>query len=122
MLRIQDGIALDRSTMERVRKVMEIADNKPDGVRIDVHMDNMAACFGSSWLSPAQDFMLHFSFVDSLWMGEGVAYWEQDAEWWLLEVSGIPWGLTGDMIREGPVGDIDTDGLPGRSSVACPVR
>ena len=42
-------------------------------------------------------------------------YWGQDADWWLLETAGIPFGLTGDMIREGPVGP---DGR--ENSAACP--
>eukprot|EP01052_Picozoa_sp_SAG31_P007322 SAG31_NODE_348_length_17296_cov_5.089482_13_plen_305_part_00 len=33
-----------------------------------------------------------------------VQYWGQSPEWWLLETSGLPFGLTGDMIREGTVG------------------
>jgi hypothetical protein len=36
--------------------------------------------------------------------GEGFDYWGQSPEWWLLETSGLPFGLTGDMIREGTVG------------------
>ena len=42
-------------------------------------------------------------------------YWGQDADWWLLETAGIPFGLTGDMIREGPVG---ADG--NENPAACP--
>ena len=42
-------------------------------------------------------------------------YWGQDADWWLLETSGLPFGLTGDMIREGPVGANGTE-----NPAACP--
>ena len=42
---------------------------------------------------------------DSLWFGEGFDYWGQSADWWLLETSGLPYGLVGDMIREGLVGE-----------------
>ena len=136
-----DGIAFDRTTLERVRKGMEAA-SKP--VRIDIHMSNAGGCQSPGWRSPALGYMQHFSFADSLWFGEGFGehttrtarplftrslpailpcsyylplaaqlpddcqcnadYWGQDADWWLLETAGIPFGLTGDMIREGPVG------------------
>ena len=63
-----DGIAFDRSTLERVRKGMEAA-NKP--VRIDIHMSNAGGCQSPGWRSPALGYMQHFSFADSLWFGEG---------------------------------------------------
>ena len=37
-------------------------------------------------------------------MGEGFDYWGSTPEWWLLETSGLPFGITGDMIREGTTG------------------
>lgn len=63
-----DGIAFDRTTLERVRKGMEAA-NKP--VRIDIHMSNAGGCQSPGWRSPALGYMQHFSFADSLWFGEG---------------------------------------------------
>eukprot|EP01052_Picozoa_sp_SAG31_P003593 SAG31_NODE_140_length_22731_cov_10.941410_17_plen_213_part_00 len=50
-----------------------------------------------------------------MFFGEGFDYWGQSADWWLLEVSGLIFGLTGDMIREGAVG-----AGGGKSSAACP--
>jgi hypothetical protein len=97
-----DGIGFDRTTIERVRKAMEAV--KGEEVRIDIHQSNGALCKGGGWGSPALSYMQHFAFADSLWFGEGFAYWEGSADWWLLEASGLPYGLTGDMIREGPVG------------------
>jgi hypothetical protein len=63
-----DGIAFDRTTLERVRKGMEAA-GKP--VRIDIHMSNAGGCQTPGWRSPALGYMQHFSFADSLWFGEG---------------------------------------------------
>jgi hypothetical protein len=127
-----DGIAFERTTMERVRKAMEAAavarrrrasglyggtsdggggdsdgnfDSDGDGdIRVDIHMDNGGGCKSPGWRVPALQFMQHFSYADSLWFGEGFDYWGQDADWWLVSVSGLPYGLTGDMIREGAVG------------------
>jgi hypothetical protein len=107
-----DGIAFDRSTIERVRKGMELA---KDSVRIDIHQSNSGSCKNGGWGSPALKYMQHFAFADSLWFGEGFDYWGQSADWWLLEASGLPYGLTGDMIREGPVGVNGT-----RNPKACP--
>ena len=42
-----------------------------------------------------------FQYIDSVYIGESVDYWNSSPEWWLLEVSGIPFGIFGDMIREG---------------------
>ena len=63
-----DGIAFDRSTIERVHKGMEAAD-KP--VRIDIHMSNAGGCHDPGWQSPTLNYAQHFSHADSLWFGEG---------------------------------------------------
>ena len=104
-----DGIAYDRETMQRVRKAMEAAAAaRPNGdasdVRVDLHQSNGGGCRRPGYGSPALQYMQHLSFVDSLWFGEGFDYWGQSADWWLLEASGIPFGLTGEMIRESPIG------------------
>jgi hypothetical protein len=104
-----DGIAYDRKTMQRVRKGMEAAAAaRPGGgagdVRVDLHSSNGGGCAHPGYGSPSLQYMQHLSFVDSLWFGEGFDYWGQSADWWLLEASGIPFGLTGEMIREAPIG------------------
>ena len=107
-----DGIAFDRTTLERVRKGMELAKSS---VRIDIHQSNDGGCKDGGWGSPALKYMQHFAFADSLWFGEGFDYWHQSADWWLLETSGLPYGLVGDMIREGPVGEDGAENL-----ASCP--
>lgn len=65
----------------------------------------------------------HFAWADSLWFGEGFDYWGQSPEWWLLETSGLPFGLTGDMIREGtvgPDGGCTADGCVPTRGKGCP--
>ena len=108
-----DGIGFERTTMERVKKAMELA--KAD-VRIDFHQAAPDAdCVSGGWASPALASMQHLAWIDSLWFAEDFDYWGQTADWWLLEASGIPYGLTGDMIRHGAVGP-NGDRNPG----ACP--
>ena len=63
-----DGIAFDRTTLERVRKGMELA--KPS-VRVDIHQSNNGGCTNGGWGSPALRYMQHMAFADSLWFGEG---------------------------------------------------
>eukprot|EP00755_Sulcionema_specki_P008006 Sspe_Gene.39757::Locus_19166_Transcript_1_1_Confidence_1.000_Length_3163::g.39757::m.39757 len=82
-----DEIAYDRVTMLRARKVLG-----PDGL-IDHHSDSGAFC-----TSPAMNYMELFPFIDSLWYGEGFKY-ESDYDYWLVEISGIPFGLNADMLR-----------------------
>ena len=96
-----DAVAFDRTTMERIRKNME---RRKENVRVDIHRSGGWYCHGPGYGTPALRYMQHFAWADSLWFGEGFDYWGQSPEWWLLETSGLPFGLTGDMIREGTVG------------------
>ena len=97
-----DAIAFDRTTMERIRKKMERKKGK--GIRMDIHRSGGWYCHGPGYGTPSLRYMQHFAWTDSLWMGEGFDYWGSTPEWWLLETSGLPFGVTGDMIREGTTG------------------
>jgi hypothetical protein len=104
-----DGIAFDRTTLERVRKVMERT--KGEDINIDIHdgtnnRDSRDCGVGG----PALHYMAHMAWADRLWFGEGLNYWQNSADWWLLEASGIPYGLMGDMIREGAAGVNGSEG------------
>ena len=44
--------------------------------------------------------MEHFPFVTRLWFGEYFEY-ENQPDYWMTEVSGIPFGLTGEMLEGG---------------------
>ena len=88
--------------MERARKAMEAASeahNEGRPVLIDIHQGNGGSCKGPGMWSVPLVYMQHLPWADRTWFGEGYDYWGQSAEWWLLETSGIPYGLTGDMIR-----------------------
>ena len=51
-------------------------------------------------VQPALQFMHLFPYIDSLWFGEGYDY-DQPPEYWLVEVSGLAFGLMGDMMHAG---------------------
>jgi len=89
-----DGIGYDREIMKRFRKVMERA--KP-GALIDFHSGNTFYA-GCGWSSPACVYLEHFPYVDSIWFGEFFDY-NKSPDYWLVEVSGIPFGLTGEMLE-----------------------
>ena len=87
-----DDVTFDRHIMKRMRKVMEA--EKP-GCIIDLHSNT-----GFS-KGPATQYAEYFPYVDKLWFGESFMYNEMSYVNWLVEVSGIPFGLMGDMLHGG---------------------
>ncbi|MCL5005966.1 MAG: DUF6067 family protein [Acidobacteria bacterium] len=91
-----DGIGYDRQVMKRVRKVLDR--NRP-GSLIDFHSGNNFP-FHDLRVSPANQYMEHFPYIDSLWFGEGYNY-NESPDYWLVEISGLPFGLFSDMLQGG---------------------
>ena len=88
-----DGIGYDRDIMQRVRKVM---DGARPGCLIDFHCGNHFG-FRDLRINNACQFMELFPYIDSLWFGEGFSY-DAPPDLWLVEISGIPYGLFGEML------------------------
>lgn len=92
-----DDVAFDRTTMQRVRKVL---DRRRTGALIDLHSANQydpADGFASS----ANLYMEYFPYINRLWFGEGFDYVTTPPDYWLVEISGIPFGLMGEMLQGG---------------------
>jgi hypothetical protein len=91
-----DDIAFDRTTMKRVRKVLDR--NRPDAL-IDLHSANQYNP-RDGFINSANLYMEHFPYLNRLWFGE---YFDKDspADFYLLEMSGIPYGLMGEMLQDG---------------------
>jgi Glycoside hydrolase 123, N-terminal domain len=87
-----DDVTYDRRTVKRIRKVL---DNEKPGCLLDLHSNT-----GFS-KGPANQYAEFFPFVDKLWFGESFQYDNMPPENWLVEVSGIPFGLMGDMLQGG---------------------
>ena len=91
-----DDVAFDRSIMVRVRKVL--ARGRPAPL-IDLHSANQ---FNprDGFASSANLYLEHFPYIDRLWFGE---YFDYNAppDYWLVEMSGIPYGLMGEMLEGG---------------------
>ena len=94
-----DGSGYDREIMKRVRKVMDRA--KP-GCLIDFHSgNNFHPQYGLN--NVANGYMELFPYMNSLWLGEGFDYGNEKPDYWLVEISGIPFGLYGEMLGKGNV-------------------
>ena len=91
-----DDVAFDRTTMKRVRKVLDR--NRP-GALIDLHSANQ---FNprDGFANSANLYLEHFPYLNRLWFGEYFDY-NSSPDFWLIEVSGIPFGLMGEMLEKG---------------------
>ena len=91
-----DDLAFDRMTMKRIRKVMNRAN---PGAMIDLHSANQYNP-KDGFANSANLYLEHFPYLDRLWFGEYFNY-DFPPEFWLVEVSGIPYGLMGEMLEGG---------------------
>ncbi len=85
-----DDVSYDRRILKRMRKVMEKA--RP-GCMMDLHSNT-----GFS-IGPANQYAEFFPYVDKVWFGESFRYNEESPDYWLTEVSGIPFGVMGEMLQ-----------------------
>jgi hypothetical protein len=86
-----DDVTYDRTILQRMKRVMMQA--RP-GCIIDLHSNT-----GFS-VGPANQYAEFFPYLDKLWFGESFQYNKMSAANWLVEVSGIPFGLMGDMLQD----------------------
>lgn len=90
-----DDTSLDRTTLERAKKVLQ----KTDGL-IDMHMWNHEEVRAGD-VSCMNLYTEIIPFLDSVWLGEGFFYKKYSPEYVLAEVCGIPYGVTGQMLEGG---------------------
>jgi hypothetical protein len=91
-----DDSALDRFTLRRARKIIDAY--RPQG-RIDMHSWNHF----HKWAGYASCLNLYMDllpYLDLVWIGEARNY-DRLPDHWLIEVSGIPFGLPGQMLEGG---------------------
>ena len=91
-----DDIAFSRETVKRMVSVLH---RHRDEVIIDLHSANQFNV-RDGFINSAMLYMEHFPFVSRLWFGE---YFEYDLgpDYWMTEVSGLPFGLMGEMLQGG---------------------
>jgi hypothetical protein len=82
--------------MKRIRRVM--GSERGPGI-MDLHSANQ---FNErdGYNNSANLYLEHFPYLDRLWFGEYFDY-DMDPDFWLVEVSGIPFGLMGEMLEKG---------------------
>jgi len=92
-----DDVAFDRITMKRIKRVLT-ADGHP-GI-IDLHSANQYNK-SDGFNNSANLYMEHFPYLNRLWFGEYFDYEKNSPDFFLTEVSGIPFGLMGEMLQGG---------------------
>lgn len=90
-----DDTSLDRTTIERAKKLLD-----KNGGLIDMHMWNHEEPRAGD-VSCLNLYCELLPFLDSIWLGEGFFYKKYSPEYMLAEVSGIPYGVTGQMLQDG---------------------
>ncbi len=92
-----DDTALDRVSLQRARRILEAGRPAP---LIDLHSwnhENPLAASGSS----TSIYMELFPYVDRIWFGEGFDYKHATPDYWLVAMSGIPYGVMSEMLQDG---------------------
>jgi len=92
-----DDVAFDRTTMKRIKRVLT-QDGHP-GI-IDLHSANQYNK-NDGFNNSANLYMEHFPYLNRLWFGEYFDYEKNSPDFFITEVSGIPFGLTGEMLQGG---------------------
>ena len=92
-----DDVAYDRTIMKRVRRILEAS---PRGGQIDLHSWNH---FNgrAGYASCANLYMENLPYIDRIWFGEGFHYDDVPLDYWLVEISGLPFGVMGEMLQHG---------------------
>ncbi|TGA97723.1 glycoside hydrolase domain-containing protein, partial [Streptomyces sp. MZ04] len=99
-----DDVAYDRTTMKRVRKALAASGEAAPVV--DLHSCNQFR-EADGFASSANLYAELLPYVDRLWLGELFDYEGVDGSagadpaYWLVEISGIPFGLMGEMLEGG---------------------
>lgn len=89
-----DDSALDRKTLQRARRIFD-ADGKER--LMDMHSWNHMNSRGG-FANSLHLYTELLPYVDRLWIGEGFQT-QSSPDFWLVEMSGIPFGLMSDMLN-----------------------
>lgn len=86
-----DGAPYERTVLRRLRRAL-LAEGKGEGFLLDLH----ASCAGN----PHLPYVELYPYLDSIWFGEQCEYKTFSPPMWLAEVSGIPFGLPGQILGD----------------------
>jgi len=111
-----DDTALDARSLLRARRILSA---RP-GPIIDLHSWNHF----NEWAGYANNLNLYMEvlpYLDRLWLGEGFPATEAPWDYWLVEMSGLPFGLMSEMLESpdparglvfGETGRLGWSGIP----------
>lgn len=95
-----DGLYLDDIAYgrETIRRIVSVLYASRGGAVIDLHSANQ---FNprDGFINSGMLYMEHFPYISRLWFGEYFDY-ASPPDFWMSEVSGIPFGLMGEMLQE----------------------
>jgi len=96
-----DGLYLDDIAFSRgtVRRLVNVLHQERPEVVIDLHSANQFNV-RDGFINSAMLYMEHFPYISRLWFGEYFDY-DQGPDYWMTEVSGLPFGLMGEMLQDG---------------------
>ncbi|MBP6715674.1 MAG: hypothetical protein KA205_02355 [Acidobacteria bacterium] len=96
-----DGLYLDDIAFSRetVRRIVSVLYEKRGDAVIDLHSANQFNV-RDGFINSGMLYMEHFPYISRLWFGE---YFDYNAppDFFMAEVSGIPFGLMGEMLQDG---------------------
>jgi hypothetical protein len=87
-----DDVAYDREVIERLRRVL--LQNNPNAL-LDLHSNNNYS------VGPANQYASFFPYLDRIWFGESFKYNKMSSDQWLVQFSGIPFGVMSEMLEGG---------------------
>lgn len=96
-----DGLYLDDIAFSRetVRRMISVLAAKRGQVVIDLHSANQFNK-NDGFINSGMLYLEHFPYMSRLWFGEYFEY-KLPADYWMTEVSGLPFGLMGEMLQDG---------------------
>ncbi|MEI7935944.1 MAG: glycoside hydrolase domain-containing protein [Verrucomicrobiota bacterium] len=89
-----DDTALDAKSLQRARRIL---DSRP-GRYIDLHTWNHFNGY-AGFANNLTIYMEVLPYLDRLWLGEGFNASEVSPDFWLVEMSGLPFGLMSEMLE-----------------------
>lgn len=89
-----DDTALDARSLQRARRILDV---RP-GRLIDLHTWNHFKPLGA-FANNLTIYMELLPYIDRLWIGEGFNCNTADWDYWLVEMSGLPFGLMSEMLQ-----------------------
>ncbi len=94
-----DDTALGRKSFQRARRVFE---NHKKYFLFDLHTWN-GVMRRDEWgrINPLLRYCDVLPYFDRIWLGEGFSYNTTPPDYWLVEISGIPFGVMGEMLQGG---------------------